>query len=336
MEFIIDIVLDACIDTLWVVPFLFVTYLVMEWLEHKSGERTVQAVGRAGVAGPAVGALLGAVPQCGFSAAASTFYAGRVITLGTLIAVFLSTSDEMLPIFIAKQVDVTTILAILGVKIVIGMVCGFIIDAVLRATNRTSKEMRIHDLCQEANCACEERCAGDVPARGRAQEAVGANASHGDAPHEEPHGHDHAHAPHDHEHCTHEHGSGSIVLSAVKHTLQIAAFVLVITLILNVCLELIGDDALASFVASNKVLSVFASALVGLIPNCAASVLIADLYVEGILGVGAMLAGLLPAAGVGLLVLLRTNRNARENIAIIVLVFAIGVVCGLLVTLLGF
>ena len=319
MDLIIDIVLDACIDTLWVVPFLFVTYFAMEWLEHKAAERTAQAVARAGVAGPAVGALLGAVPQCGFSAAASTFYAGRVITLGTLVAVFLSTSDEMLPIFIAKQVDAGTILAILSAKVVIGMVCGFVIDAVMRATHRSSNEMRIHDLCQEANCYCEEHCAG---------EELGAAHEHNDA-HE-------GHVPHDYEHCTHEHGAGSIVMSAVKHTLQIAAFVFVITLALNVCLEFIGEEALASLVAQNAVLSVFASALVGLIPNCAASVLIADLYVEGVLGTGAMLAGLLPAAGVGLLVLLRTNRKPRENIAIICLVFAIGVLCGLITMLLGF
>lgn len=312
MELFLDILIDAVKDTLLVVPFLLVTYLAMEWLEHKTGDRAANAVARAGKAGPAVGALLGAVPQCGFSAMASTFYAGRVITLGTLFAVFLSTSDEMLPIFIAEQVPVATILAILAVKVVIGMICGFVIDFVLRRrAGSENGKLRIHDLCEQANCLCEERCEG---------------ATH-DTLQE--------HVPHDHDHCGHEHGSGSIIMSAVKHTLQITLFVFLITLALNACFELVGAETLAAFIGSNELLSVAASALVGLIPNCAASVLIADLYVEGVLGAGAMMAGLLPAAGVGLLVLLRTNRSAKENVAIVVALFAIGVLCGACIEALG-
>ena len=204
-------------DTLYLIPFLFVTYLVMEWLEHKTGGKAQAAVQRAGAAGPIVGAVVGVVPQCGFSAVAATLWAGRVITLGTLFAVFLSTSDEMLPIFIAEQVP----------------------------------------------------------------------------------------------------------------------FIFVITIVLNGVLEVVGEDALGEFLSANPVLSVFGSALVGLVPNCAASVVIAQLYVSGVLGSGAMLAGLLVSAGVGLLVLVRTNRHWKQNVAIIVGLYAMGVFWGLIANALG-
>ena len=274
-------------DTLYIIPFLFVTYLAMEWLEHKTGGRAQAAIQRAGAAGPVVGAVVGAVPQCGFSAAAATLWAGRVITLGTLFAVFLSTSDEMLPIFLAEQVPFDVILKIIGAKIIIGMVMGFIVDAALRIARRIDAPLHIHELCRQR----------------------------------------------DHCHC-HD-GEGGILKSAVKHTLQVTVFIFVITIVLNAVLEVVGEDVLAEFLAANPALSVFGSALVGLVPNCAASVVIAQLYVEGVLGSGAMLAGLLVSAGVGLLVLVRTNRRPRENVAIIVGLYATGVVWGLVANALG-
>ena len=267
-------------DTLYIIPFLFVTYLAMEWLEHKTGGRAQAAIQRAGAAGPVVGAVVGAVPQCGFSAAAATLWAGRVITLGTLFAVFLSTSDEMLPIFLAEQVPFDVILKIIGAKIIIGMVMGFIVDAALRIARRIDAPLHIHELCERDHCHCHD-------------------------------------------------GEGGILKSAVKHTLQVTVFIFVITIVLNAVLEVVGEDVLAEFLAANPALSVFGSALVGLVPNCAASVVIAQLYVEGVLGSGAMLAGLLVSAGVGLLVLVRTNRRPRENVAIIVGLYATGVVWGL-------
>ena len=273
-------------DTLYIIPFLFVTYLAMEWLEHKTGGRAQAAIQRAGAAGPVVGAVVGAVPQCGFSAAAATLWAGRVITLGTLFAVFLSTSDEMLPIFLAEQVPFDVILKIIGAKIVIGMVMGFIVDAALRSARRIDAPLHIHELCEHDHCHCHD-------------------------------------------------GEGGILKSAVKHTLQVTVFIFVITIVLNAVLEVVGEDVLAEFLAANPALSVFGSALVGLVPNCAASVVIAQLYVEGVLGSGAMLAGLLVSAGVGLLVLVRTNRRPRENVAIIVGLYATGVVWGLVANALG-
>ena len=273
-------------DTLYIIPFLFVTYLAMEWLEHKTGGRAQAAIQRAGAAGPVVGAGVGAVPQCGFSAAAATLWAGRVITLGTLFAVFLSTSDEMLPIFLAEQVPFDVILKIIGAKIIIGMVMGFIVDAALRIARRIDAPLHIHELCERDHCHCHD-------------------------------------------------GEGGILKSAVKHTLQVTVFIFVITIVLNAVLEVVGEDVLAEFLAANPALSVFGSALVGLVPNCAASVVIAQLYVEGVLGSGAMLAGLLVSAGVGLLVLVRTNRRPRENVAIIVGLYATGVVWGLVANALG-
>jgi hypothetical protein len=277
---------DSLLDTLYIIPFLFITYLAMEWLEHKTGGKAEAAIQRAGAAGPFIGAVVGVVPQCGFSAAAATLWAGRVITLGTLFAVFLSTSDEMLPIFIAEQVPLEVILKIIGAKIIIGMIMGFLVDAGLRIARRIDMPLHIHDLCEQDHCHCHD-------------------------------------------------GEGGILKSAVKHTLQVTLFIFIITIVLNGMLAIVGEDVLADFLSANPALSVFGSALVGLVPNCAASIVIAQLYVQGVLGSGAMLAGLLVSAGVGLLVLVRTNRHPKENIAIIVGLYAMGVIWGLIANALG-
>lgn len=298
-------------DTLYLIPFLFVTYLAMEWLEHKAGDKAEDAVRRAGAAGPVVGALVGIVPQCGFSAAAATLWAGRVITLGTLFAVFLSTSDEMLPIFLAEQVAPMTILKIMGVKLMIGMVMGFVVDAVIRLARRDREKLRIHELCERDRCHCN----GDCETCEQQPELAY------DFEHDEEHGH--------------HHEGGSILRSALKHTVQVTVFIFIITLVLDGALELVGEDALAAFLGSNPVLSVLGSALVGLIPNCAASVVIAQLYVEGALGAGAMMAGLLVSAGVGLLVLFRTNRGLRQNLIVLAGLWATGVFWGLIISAFG-
>ena len=264
-----------------------------------------------GAAGPVVGALVGIVPQCGFSAAAATLWAGRVITLGTLFAVFLSTSDEMLPIFLAEQVAPMTILKIMGVKLMIGMVMGFVVDAAIRLARRDREKLRIHELCERDRCHCN----GDCETCEQQPELAY------DFEHDEDHGH--------------HHEGGSILRSALKHTVQVTVFIFIITLVLDGALELVGEDALAAFLGSNPVLSVLGSALVGLIPNCAASVVIAQLYVEGALGAGAMMAGLLVSAGVGLLVLFRTNRRLRQNLIVLAGLWATGVFWGLIISAFG-
>ena len=287
VELFLDILQDSVIDTLKLVPFLFVTYWAMEALEHKAGDKSRRAVQNAGHAGPLIGALLGAVPQCGFSAAASTLYAGRVITIGTLLAVFLSTSDEMLPIFIAEQVNPLLIFQIIGLKMLIGLAMGFALDGAMHLRHKIQgTELHIHDLCEQDHCHCDE--------------------------------------------------DESVLKSAVHHTLQVTLFIFVITFALAALIALVGEDALGAFIASNPTLSVLAAALVGLIPNCGASVIITELYLDGTLGFGATMAGLLVSAGIGLLVLMRTNRHVKQNLVIIGILFAVGVAWGLLFQATGF
>ena len=337
-------------DVIYLIPFLFVTYLAMEWLEHKTGTKTQEAISHAGAAGPVIGALLGAVPQCGFSAAAAALYAGRVVTLGTVFAVFLSTSDEMLPIFIAEQVPVQTIAKVLGTKIIIVMLMGFIVDAALRLLRRDKQELLIHELCERDGCDC-----GPSPNHPQVHNHAHAHGGvvHMHAHDYDDHDHSHAHGDHEHDHHDrhdrhestdldhahhhHSHDGGwlDMAKSALLHTVKVSFFIFVVTIALNTALELIGEDALAHLLESNAVAAVFASALVGLIPNCAASILIAQLYLEGILGAGAMMAGLLVSAGVGFMVLVRANRPTSQNLMIIAGMYAIGVVWGLLFTAAG-
>lgn len=280
-----DAILDSLIDTVKLIPFLLITYIIMEFIEHKTSHKTKDAIKKSGHFGPLIGGILGVVPQCGFSAAASSLYSARIITLGTLIAVFLSTSDEMLPILISEAVDVRIILSILGIKLVIAVVVGFIIDLFFRKKFETSKdEPEIKDLCE-------------------------------------------------HEHCHCEHG---IFKSALKHTINITLYIFIISLVLNIIIYFIGEDNLAHILNSTPVIGPIIASLVGLIPNCASSVIITQLYLSNVLNFATMIAGLLVNTGVGLLILFRTNKDLKENIKITVLLFAIGVIFGIIFDLIGF
>lgn len=348
----------AFIDTLKLVPFLFVTYLAMEALEHYASSKSIVAVRRAGTAGPVIGALLGVVPQCGFSAAAATLYSARVITLGTLFAVFLSTSDEMLPIMIAAQAPAGFIAEVLAIKALCGLIAGFAIDVVLRLRHHAVEAMRIRDLCERDHCGCDDE--SDVPsalsdACQKHEESAanriddwGAEYSNGeergaelacasDERHERDHDHAHGHErDHEHNHShSHAHGFGAIAKSSLVHTLQVTLFIFLVSLALEIVIDGVGEDVLASFISANSNLSVVVSAIVGLIPNCAASVVLTELYLEGALSTGAMLAGLLVSAGVGLLVLFRANRPMHENFLIAAGLVACGVVFGFIVGVFG-
>lgn len=272
------------IDCLKLLPLLFLTYLAMEALEHKAGDKSRAIVKKAGKFGPAIGGLLGAVPQCGFSTAASNLYAGKVITMGTLIAIFLSTSDEMIPIMISAQVPVADMLQIVAAKVVIGMVAGFVIDFVLSKAHHEQEE---HD-----------------------------------------HEHSHIHEMCEHEHCHCEKG---IVRSAIVHTLKIFGYILLITIALNLVIECIGEDTIAGFLLNRPVLGPVLAGIVGLIPNCASSVLLTQLYIAGTIGIGTMMAGLLVNAGMGLLVLFHVNPDKKENCKILGLLYVIGVLAGIVV-----
>lgn len=365
MDLLIDILLDAGKDTLSLAPFLLVTYLALETLEHVAGDRVNGAIKRAGAAGPVAGSLLGIVPQCGFSAMAATLYAGRVVTLGTLVAVFLSTSDEMLPLLLAEQVAVQTMAMFLASKALIALVTGFIVDAAIRGLRRNA---RAHAAIRRTvlgtaanpahvNCAHDDHTGGDIIDE-VAEAGVSADHIHelcerdhcgcddDEDEHERDHGHshDHGHAgEHEHHHGHgHDHGHShegapvlSIIRSAISHTVQVSVFIFLVTLILVAVLETFGESAIEQFLRGNETLAVLGSALVGLIPNCSASVVITQLYLEGALQLAPMLAGTLISAGVGYLVLFRTNRSARENAVFLVMMYVIGAGWGLILSAFG-
>ena len=287
----LDALLDAVFDSLKILPFLFVTYLIMEYLESHTEDRVRDLVKRAGWMGPFWGGLLGAVPQCGFSAAASNLYAGRAISLGTLIAIFLSTSDEMIPIMISEAVPASKMLKLLLVKLIIGILCGFVIDGFchIRSSRKTGQpedgeDFLIDRLCEKEHCHCE---------------------------------------------------NGSIVASALKHTLHIILFVFLITVILNLGFLFLGEERLTAVIASRPVSGMFLSGLIGLIPNCGASVLLTQMYLHGVLPASHLIVGLLDGAGVGLLILFRVNPDQKENLRITLLLYLLAVVFGMLIHLLG-
>ena len=363
MDLLIDILLDAGKDTLSLVPFLLVTYLALETLEHVAGDSVNGAIKRAGAAGPVVGSLLGMVPQCGFSAMAATLYAGRVVTLGTLVAVFLSTSDEMLPLLLAEQVPVQTMAMLLASKALIALVTGFIVDAAIRGLRRNARAhatirrtvLGIAANPAHVNCAHDDHTGGDIIDE-VAEAGVSADHIHelcerdhcgcddDEDEHERDHGHSHDHGhtgEHEHHHGhSHDHSPEgapvlSIIRSAISHTIQVSVFIFLVTLILVTVLETFGESAIEQFLRGNETLAVLGSALVGLIPNCSASVVITQLYLEGALQLAPMLAGTLISAGVGYLVLFRTNRSARENVVFLIMMYVIGAGWGLILSAFG-
>lgn len=278
----LDVILDTTIDALKILPFLFLTYIVMEYIEHKMSEKTKTLIQKSGKIGPLYGGILGILPQCGFSAAASNLYVARIITLGTLIAVYLSTSDEMLPILISEQVSVGIIIKILLLKAFIGILAGFIIDFVLRKKEKQTENIK--HLCEHEHCHCNEK---------------------------------------------------NILISALKHSLNIFIFIYITSFLLNLLFSYIGEETLASFILNKPIISELLAGIVGLIPNCAASVVITELYINGVISLGAMMSGLLVGAGVGLLILFRINDNLKENLKITLLLYLIGVVAGILIELSG-
>ena len=317
-----------------IVPFLFLTYLVMEYIEHRAGEQVQHVIEKAGPFGPVLGSVAGAVPQCGFSTAAANFYTGRVITLGTLMAIFLSTSDEMLPILISNQVEAGTIFKLLGIKVIIGMVAGLAIDAILRGKKWKVKEPAEGHVCAHAHEHHHEH--EEHEHEEHHHEDHDGHLTSYERAHGHCHDHDHAHTR-IHEICEQEncHCENGVFMSAVIHTVHIFLYILLITFVLNLIIEGVGEDKLGDLLLNRPVIGPLVAAVVGLIPNCASSVVITELFLSGALGLGAMMAGLLVNAGVGVLVLFRVNRgNMKENFKIVGLLYVIGVVAGILLDLL--
>ena len=308
MEFVLDVVIDALKDTAELIPFLFATYVVISLLDLFASDKTTAAIQRAGHAGPLIGGVLGVVPQCGFSAMGASLYADRIVSLGTFVAVILSTSDEMLPLLLAEHVEVGLLARILVTKAVFGVILGFAIDLVLRVVlGRTSLlagvdesdagEEQVEDAEFDPSAySCDCGC-GEPLTRGQTAWWVVANSAY--------------------------------------RTFQVVVFIFVVSVLLNALIALVGEDALASFLSGNAVVATLVSGLVGLVPNCAASVVLTQLYIDGVLGFAPMIAGTLVAGGAGYLVLFRMNGSMRENAAIVGIVYALGVCAGLVMLGLG-
>ena len=276
----LDCLLDGLLDTLKLLPYLLITFLLLEFLEHKLTKKNEKILTKAKKGGPILGGLLGALPQCGFSSMAANLFSSRVITMGTLIAVFLSTSDEMLPIMISEKINILLVLKIIGFKALVGIIIGFIIDLIYR--KKKQEHEHIHDLCEDEHCDCE----------------------------------------HD-----------GILLASLKHTLKIGLFILIANLLINLVIFKVGEDRLGSILLHRNIPTYFLSSLVGLIPNCAGSVVITELYLSKLISVGTMLSGLLTGSGIGILLLFRTNKNLKENLSILGIIYFTGVILGLLVDL---
>jgi len=271
-------------DTLGLLPFLFVTYLAMELMEHYAGGKFQKAIQNSGKWGPFLGAVLGVMPQCGFSAAAASFFSARIVGVGTIIAVFLSTSDEMLPILLSASVSVGTIAKILLTKVTIACISGYLASFIYQKfLKQEDGDMDIHVVCEEEGCGCEE----------------------------------------------------GVLKSAVKHTIMIFFYIFVVALLLNAVIEGVGEDALAQVCSNVPVAGQMVASLVGLIPNCASSVVITQLYIKNVISAGMMMSGLLVNAGIGSLVLLRLNRNMKENVGILTAVYCFGVVWGIIIDMVG-
>lgn len=278
----LDVVLDTLIDALKLLPFLFVAFLIIEVIEHKLSHKSKKVITKAGKVGPLFGSLLGAIPQCGFSVMATNLYVTRIVTLGTLISVYLSTSDEMLPVLLSNKADIGLVFKIIITKVIIGMLFGFIIDFFLRKRKQTNIEKKHYDLCEHEHCDC----------------------------------------------------SHSIFKSAIKHTLTTIIFILITTLILNICMEYFGTKMLSRILFKNNILGSFITPLIALIPNCGSSVIITELYLNHAISYGAMMGGLLTASGISLLVLFKINKSLKENVKILLLIYFLGVIGGVILELL--
>lgn len=271
------IITDTLLDGVKLLPFLFLAYLLIEFIESRSEEKTVALVRKAGKLGPVIGGALGIIPQCGFSAAMSNLYSTGIITRGTLIAVFLSTSDEMLPILLSRHADPVFIIKALLYKFVVGALMGIIIDIAASHFGKT-KEKHIHDMCEREGCKCED----------------------------------------------------GILKSAIIHTIKIFVFIILVTFLLNYIVHNIGEENLANFIMNKPVIGQFLAGLVGLVPNCASSVVLTELYLQGALSAGAMMSGLLVSSGVGLIILFRMNKDLKDNLLTLAMLYISGVFFGIL------
>ena len=276
---VLDIISETIIDSLKILPFLFLTFLLMEYFEHKTKNKNDKIIKKSGKLGPLFGAILGVIPQCGFSVAVTNLYATRIVSLGTLISVYLSTSDEMLPILISERASIDLILKIILIKVIVGMFFGFIIDLLIKR----KEEATFHDFCNEKHCGC----------------------NHG------------------------------ILKSSIKHTLDIFVFLIIISFLLNLGFSYLGEENLSKLFMKQNIFGTFLTSLIGLIPNCGASVILTKLYLSSAISFPALISGLLTGSGVAVLVLFKVNNNKKENFKILFTLYIIGVLVGIVFHLLN-
>ncbi|MBQ8892635.1 MAG: arsenic efflux protein [Bacilli bacterium] len=275
-----ELIIDSLVDTLKILPYLFITFLILEFIEHKFSHKSSDILSKNKKFGPIIGGILGGIPQCGFSVAASRIFSSKIITIGTLISVYLATSDEMLPIMLSEKVDFLLIISIIGFKVLVGIIVGILVDLIYKKRNKSNVD--INDICHEEHCDCDSK---------------------------------------------------GIIYSSVKHTLKIFLFILLANLIIGFVIETVGSDTLSNILLGKNILTYFGASLIGLIPNCASSVLITKLYISGLITVGTMLSGLLTGSGLGILILFKDNKNMKENIMILSIIYLVGVLVGILVDL---
>ena len=273
-----EIILDTILDTIKLLPFLFIAFLIIEYIEHKLTDKSKKVITKSKKYGPVLGSILGVIPQCGFSALATNLYITRIITLGTLFSVYLSTSDEMLPIQIYEKVDISIIIKILLIKMLFGMLYGIVIDIIIRK-NKIKRKEENYDICDEEHCHCEK----------------------------------------------------GIIIPSLKHTLNITLYIFIITFILNSVFYYIGEDYLSKLFLKNTIYGPFITSLIGLIPNCGASVIITELYINNTISYASLIGGLLTGSGSALLILFKQNKNIKENIFIASLLYLLGAFSGLII-----
>lgn len=278
----IDIIIDTIIDVLKLIPFLFIAFLLIEVLEHKLTNKNKNIITKSKKFGPVIGAFLGIIPQCGFSVMGTNLYITRIISLGTLFSIYLSTSDEMLPILISEKANIKIILQIILIKILFGMFYGVLIDLILRKRKKKQDKTN-YEICDKEHCHCEK----------------------------------------------------GILLSSIKHTLNIVIFLFITTLIINIVFNYVGEDYLSKVLLKGTILGPFITSLIGLIPNCGASIILTELYLNNAISLSSLIAGLLTGSGTALIVLFKENKNMKENIFIICLLYTLGVISGLILELLN-
>ena len=276
-----EVLLDSLLDALKLLPYLIVTFIILEFIEHKLNKKNENILIKSKKYGPLYGGVLGALPQCGFSSMAANLFANRIITMGTLIAVFLSTSDEMLPIMLSNHINISFLLKVVGFKVIVGIIIGFIVD-IFYQKKFNSKSICISEMCEENHCRCNK---------------------------------------------------DGIILSSIKHTLKIGAFILIANLIINIVIYKIGENALAELLLHKNIITYFIASLIGLIPNCASSVIITELYLSKLITIGNLLSGLLTGSGIGILLLFKTNKNIKENILILTIIYFVGIIMGIIIDL---